>query len=310
MNRQDQNWLLNAIDTGLILVDEELKVVLWNNWMSKHSGVSLPSVLNCKLSTVFRDDSAEVLFRAIEQTLLYRTSSVISAALHRSPLPLFNPYNFSPAHRIYQTITTTGLYVPDSKPFCLIQIVDASTNIKREKALRDYSENLKKDSVTDGLTGLFNRRYFDESYAQALSAAKRAKKVLSILMIDIDFFKLYNDFYGHQAGDSVIQAVAGALKSQISRGEDTIARYGGEEFVVILPNSAKADAEIVANRLNEAVRALNITHEKSAAAPFVTISIGICSGIPHEGENLLLKADEALYASKHKGRNCWSSVDL
>lgn len=310
MQEMAQNWLLNAIDIGLILVDEDLRIIRWNNWMNTHSGISLSSVLNNKLNTVFRDNHAKVLFRAIEQTLTYRTSSVMSAALHRSLLPLFNPYNFSPEHRIYQTITTTCLYVPNGRPLCLIQIFDASTSIKREKALRDYSNNLKRDSVTDGLTGLFNRRYFDDSYTQALSAANRAKNDVSVLMIDIDFFKPYNDFYGHQAGDMVIQAVARALKTQIVRGEDTVARYGGEEFVIILQNTSKKDAEFIAQQLNEAVRILNLPHEKSSVASHITISIGICSGIPSGNENMLLKADEALYESKHGGRNRWSSINL
>lgn len=306
----DCHNVLDAVNMGLIVVDSQSTILLWNNWVTKHSGISQQTALNQKLSTFFPKAVSPVFLRAVEHTLSYRTSSILSAALHRSPLPLFNQEATEKPTRIYQSITTTSLPSPSGERYCLIQIADASTSIKREKVLRDYSENLKKEAITDGLTGLFNRRFFDEAYKKAMCASRRAKKDVSVFMIDIDFFKLYNDFYGHQAGDVVIQAVASALKSQIVRGEDTVARYGGEEFVVILPNTSKVDAELVAERLNEAVRTLNIPHEKSGAAAFVSISIGICSGMPLNGENMLLKADEALYASKHGGRNRWSSVSL
>jgi diguanylate cyclase (GGDEF)-like protein len=204
---------------------------------------------------------------------------------------------------MYQSITITPIQSQLDESCCLIQVTDSSTSIKREKMLRSHSEILKKEATTDGLTDICNRRFFDAHYEMAVADAKRQKYPLSIFMVDIDFFKSYNDYYGHIAGDNVIKLVANALKSQLSRATDIVARYGGEEFVLVMPYLPQEIAGQFAEKLRSAVFNLAIPHIKSQPFKQITISVGACTGIPENDDNLLDKADTALYQAKLKGRN-------
>jgi diguanylate cyclase (GGDEF)-like protein len=158
----------------------------------------------------------------------------------------------------------------------------------------------------DALTGIYNRRFMDERLQQIVKSLSRSGGMLSVLMIDIDFFKKYNDTYGHSMGDNCLGTVAGALKNTVTRGDDFTARYGGEEFAVVLPNTDESGAREVAGKLLENVRACEIPHEQNTAASCVTISIGVTTGAvnyPRNGDDYIKRADEALYMSKQNGRN-------
>ncbi len=158
----------------------------------------------------------------------------------------------------------------------------------------------------DGLTGMPNRRHFDEQLDVEWRRAARAGSPLSVLMLDVDHFKRFNDRYGHQAGDECLKAVAGALAARIQRAGDILARYGGEEFVVVLPNTPPERAAIVAQGLCERVAALGIPHEDSSTADIVSVSIGVAGTLDARAgtpQNLVALADEALYAAKTAGRN-------
>jgi diguanylate cyclase (GGDEF)-like protein len=146
----------------------------------------------------------------------------------------------------------------------------------------------------------------DGSFKKIIKTLSRTKEKLSVLMMDIDFFKKYNDTYGHEAGDTCLKMVSNALSQCISRPDDFIARYGGEEFVVILPNTDEEGARIIAEKLLEKMRECNIPHEKNDAAAHVTISIGGTCGIVEYTQTeseYIKRADEALYMSKQSGRN-------
>jgi diguanylate cyclase (GGDEF)-like protein len=171
---------------------------------------------------------------------------------------------------------------------------------------KQLEEVLVRLSRNDGLTGIANRRHFDEFYQQEWKRALRDETPLSLILCDIDFFKNYNDTYGHQAGDDCLRAVAGVLQSGLRRPGDLAARYGGEEFIVVLPGTLREGALAVAESLRRAVEALAIPHSASAAAPVVTISLGISFTVPGSGESsadLLAAADKALYRAKEGGRN-------
>lgn len=174
----------------------------------------------------------------------------------------------------------------------------------RTKELNDMNRKLGLLSKTDGLTGIANRRYLDEYLEREWKAAIRNQTIFSILMIDIDHFKQFNDHYGHLAGDECLKAVAGALAPVVRRPSDLFARYGGEEFIVILPDTT--DAYVIAERCKAAIWALHIPHEYSTASDHVTISIGISMGVPQIGsspDELIRQADAALYRAKSDGRN-------
>lgn len=185
--------------------------------------------------------------------------------------------------------------------------------IKNYLNLKIKNDMLEKLSMYDGLTNIRNRRFFDETFEKTFSEIKRDKKSLAVLMIDIDFFKPYNDNYGHGQGDETLRKVAKALEKTIKRASDFVARYGGEEFVILLKDINKDGVEAVANNLLNAVRELKITHEFSKIENYVTISIGASfynSNSDITKLELLLKADETLYSVKNSGRNNFAILEV
>lgn len=185
--------------------------------------------------------------------------------------------------------------------------------IKNYLDLKIKNDMLEKLSMYDGLTNIRNRRFFDETFEKTFNEIKRDKKSLAVLMIDIDFFKPYNDNYGHGQGDETLRKVAKALEKTIKRASDFVARYGGEEFVILLKDINKDGVEAVANNLLNAVRELKITHEFSKIENYVTISIGASfynSSSDITKLELLLKADETLYEVKNGGRNNFAILEV
>jgi len=176
------------------------------------------------------------------------------------------------------------------------------SNQKLDKA----NERLKYLSYVDELTGINNRRYLYESLGKEWKRATRSSLPLSLIMIDIDFFKKYNDIYGHLKGDGCLMEIAGALRRALKRPADFIARYGGEEFVVVLPDTNIEGATHVADSLRRIVEEMNIEHDEAVTGKTVTISLGVASTIPEQLDSyngLLKAADEALYKAKQEGRN-------
>ncbi|MDD5296818.1 MAG: diguanylate cyclase [Rhodocyclaceae bacterium] len=172
--------------------------------------------------------------------------------------------------------------------------------------LDEANRELQRLSSVDGLTGIPNRRNFDESLAREWRRCKRGNLPFTVLIADVDFFKQYNDAHGHQSGDCCLRAVAQALAEHVHRPGDLVARYGGEEFGAILPDTDLGGALGLAESMRHAVESLAIPHIASAISPFVTLSIGVASmrtGGEASPEALLRAADQALYAAKRGGRN-------
>ena len=172
--------------------------------------------------------------------------------------------------------------------------------------LKTANEALEKLTLTDALTQISNKRHFQQVYEKEWKRAMRAGNALTLMVIDIDCFKLYNDTYGHLEGDRCLKAVAGSLGKVVCRAGDMLARFGGEEFVILLQNTSLDDAHLVASRLVENVRALNIPHKASVADNIVTISLGLTQAVPQQGasmNDLFEAADQALYRAKTSGRN-------
>ena len=161
----------------------------------------------------------------------------------------------------------------------------------------------------DPLTGIFNRRFFDENLDRILKTISRSGGILSLMMIDIDNFKNFNDTYGHSAGDECIKSVAENLAKCLTRADDFIVRYGGDEFAVVLPNTGEDGARHVAEKMIDNVRKCGISHAKNGGIGFVTISVGCTTGwvdTQHTANNYVDHADELLYRSKQSGRNVYS----
>ncbi len=305
------NWtsIWDAINLGLILIDNESRILLWNDWMAEHSDIPASEAMGCPLETVFPEGLGPSFRTALKNALSHKLPIVLSNALHRSPLPLYPlPCTRQEQQaRIQQSITITPITTPEGEHCCLIQIADTSMSIKRERLLKLQSAQLTIEATTDGLTGAYNRRFFDERHKTEFGRAQRQGTSLTLLMLDIDFFKDYNDNYGHPAGDRVLINVVNTIKSQLSRTTDVLTRYGGEEFAVILPDCGEEGGISVAQKLQKAIAELNMPHEKSAVADHITLSVGIATYLPGticDANNLLETADTALYLAKNNGRNC------
>jgi len=178
--------------------------------------------------------------------------------------------------------------------------------VKTHLTLKAQSDLLRSWVYIDGLTGVYNRRHFDERLASEWSRAQRTGTPLSVVMMDVDFFKRYNDRCGHQAGDECLRRIATAIKASIQRPGDLVARYGGEEFVCLLPETGLPGALIFAQRLGENIREQRIAHPDSPVAPVVSLSLGVSSapeGARASAQALLRTADEQLYLAKTHGRN-------
>ncbi len=178
---------------------------------------------------------------------------------------------------------------------------------ERTSALERLNEELQRLTATDGLTGVANRRRFDEALDHEWRRAIRAVAPLACIMIDIDHFKAFNDRYGHLQGDACLRQIAHALVSTVRRAGDIVARYGGEEFAVVLPATALAGAQRVAEQLRTTVENLKIPHDASGTSTVVTISLGVSAVVPQQGvmpHTLVAAADRALYQAKRSGRNC------
>jgi diguanylate cyclase (GGDEF)-like protein len=178
--------------------------------------------------------------------------------------------------------------------------------IRNHLELKRYRDSLKALSMLDGLTGIPNRRQLDEVLDTEWRRARRNQSPLSLLMMDIDFFKAYNDNYGHLAGDDCLRQLARGLSEIARRPADLVARYGGEEFVFLLPETGVDGAMNAANRVKEKVKLMSIPHAYSSVADMVTLSIGVATMVPTDKQtifDLIRRADECLYAAKHSGRN-------
>jgi diguanylate cyclase (GGDEF)-like protein len=195
----------------------------------------------------------------------------------------------------------------------------ASANVMRARVrtlltLKRQSDQLRRLARIDGLTGLANRRHFDETLASEWRRCTRSGKPLSLIMIDLDHFKLFNDCYGHQAGDACLKQVSACLNAGFTRSHDLVARYGGEEFVCVMPETSLEGAEAKAHSLEKAVRVLGIPHENSSIpGGIVTISLGVAVAVPDVGDEcaeLILCADRSLYMAKDAGRGRVKAMQL
>ncbi|HAC64671.1 MAG TPA: hypothetical protein DCF68_14340 [Cyanothece sp. UBA12306] len=172
--------------------------------------------------------------------------------------------------------------------------------------VQQLNQNLKRISTIDPLTKIPNRLLFNQCINQEWQRLIREHEPLSLIMCDVDYFKKYNDKYGHPAGDECLKKVANILSQSVKRSSDLVARYGGEEFVIILPKTNAKGAIKVANNIRDVLQEVKIIHEDSQVSKYVTLSLGIATMIPHSSlsiQELINSADQALYSAKNQGRD-------
>jgi diguanylate cyclase (GGDEF)-like protein len=185
--------------------------------------------------------------------------------------------------------------------------------VRTHLTLKAQSDLLRQWVYIDALTGVFNRRFFEERLAVEWARAKRQGTALALVMIDVDYFKLYNDHYGHPAGDACLSRLATLFKGCVRRPTDLVARYGGEEFVCLLPDTSLAGAHYMARQICRQVQQAGLPHEKSPLGQMVTVSLGVAAqaaGHAPPSADLLRGADAQLYQAKSRGRNQVCAIEL
>ena len=275
----------------------------------------------CKINGDFVDVNeacAQLIGRTIKQTLRLNCWSITTEKYKDKECEVLSELEkygkYGPFEKEY--IHKDGHVVPvkmfgqlmemDGERYIWSSIENITEAKKTERRFERLRKKLELLSFKDGLTNIANRRMFDATLEKEWQRAQRKKIPLSLIMADIDFFKQYNDFYGHQQGDECLKVVANLLKRVSRRSMDLASRYGGEEFVLLLPETDYDKAVLLAEKCLDVVRDEKIPHEKSRVADTVTVSAGVCTLIPEidAPSSLLMEgADEMLYKAKKAGRN-------
>lgn len=237
----------------------------------------------------------------------YASTSVISKLWERTPVLMITSLEDSESvDRAFSSGATDYVTKPIHWAVLRQRVRRLLQQAQLYKQLEAANQALQQLANMDGLTGLANRRRFDEYLNNQWMSLTGSDKPLSLILCDIDFFKRYNDKYGHPAGDLCLQKVAAVLSDAAQKHQDLVARYGGEEFAVIMPNTHAPGAVHVAALMQSGVRELQVKHSESAVSNYVTLSLGVATTIPNfesSPSDLILAADKALYQAKQEGRN-------
>lgn len=298
--------VIDSLEIGIIIVDREQNILHTNHWLTLRSGIPVAELRGRPVTEAFVDVANGRLEQAIRHAIHDRLPSLLSPALHGTLLPLYQTgEDRERGKRMQQMIHVLPL--PDeTRASCLIQISDMTANISRERLLRQQTETLRRNRTQDALTGVANRRQFDETLADEFRKARQERKPLGLMMLDIDLFNAYNTHYGREQGDARLIEIADALRAAIRPATDLIARYGGDEFALILPGIDERRIGELAENLRQRVGTLAIPDAANAPGEYLSVSIG-CTVMLPEGEAdthaLLSSADVALYQAKHDGRN-------
>ncbi|HEX6734420.1 MAG TPA: diguanylate cyclase [Azonexus sp.] len=298
--------LMQHLVVPTFVLDHECRVLVWNRACERLTGVFAAEVIGTRNHwQAFYSEPrlclADVLAqgRADELATLY--------PFHTEPSEFglgvrAENWCIMPrvGERLYLTIDAGPIYAEDGQLIAVVETLRDMTEHKKAQLA------LQQLATVDCLTGVANRRSFDEKLHSEWNRARRQHDPLSLIMIDVDYFKPYNDLYGHQRGDECLKAFSAILQGQAFRAGDLTARYGGEEFAIVLPNTTLAGAREVAERIRQSIEQADLPHAGSATSTRITASMGVAALVPGHGSHagtLVALADQALYAAKRSGRN-------
>jgi diguanylate cyclase (GGDEF)-like protein len=301
--------LMEQLVVPTFVIDAECRIIIWNRACERLTGIPASEVVGTRehwrgfydkprpcladLVALGRTEEIEALYVSHDHAGESASPTQGRKAENWCVMPRIGA-------RLYLAVDAGPIYDSHGKVVAVVETLRDMTVQKMAQV------ELERMALRDGLTSVANRRSFDNSLNVEWRRATRESRALSLLMIDVDFFKLYNDTYGHQGGDECLRRVAGALSGVVKRTSDGVARYGGEEFAILLPATDEPGARVVAERIRAAVEDLAIPHARSEVADRVTISVGAASlVVPLHGEptQLVGLADQALYRAKQLGRN-------
>jgi diguanylate cyclase (GGDEF)-like protein len=296
--------IFETINFGLIILNTELKVTHWNHWMARHSGIDAKQITGASLFDFFPEINTPRFLRNSNSVLSFGNFSFFSQKLHHFLFP-FKPigsFQSSMFEHMQQNCTMGPIRNDDNQITGIFLIVQDVTE------LASYEQKLIEMNIKDGLTGIYNRRFFQTRLNEEFQRHKRYGTKLSLIMFDIDFFKKVNDCHGHQCGDAVLQSVASKIAS-IIRQTDCLARYGGEEFCCLLPQIDLPEALILAERFRQLIEEQDTSFQEGNVN--VTISLGVSvSTAEDSAETFLKRTDIALYQAKNSGRNRVVSIPM
>ena len=301
------HWLLDivqSIDVGVVVLDRDYNVEVWNSFMENHSGVSAEQASRHSLFELFPEIDQSWFTHKVETAVMLGTRA-FTIWEQRPNLVHFKSYQpiTGLADEMYQNVTILPLRSATGKTdhVCLI-IYDVTGVAVNKRQLESANTKLQELALRDGLTGLLNRRYWESCLEREFARHQRYDNPVSLVIFDIDHFKRVNDTYGHQTGDEVIRSVA-EITSRLARETDFAGRYGGEEFVVLLPGTHLEGAAQFAKRLRQAVEQQVLDYQGSPLSYTISLGVATISDDMANYQILLERADKALYASKEQGRN-------
>ncbi len=299
-------FIVDKMDVGIFVIDSEFRVVVWNRFMESHSERRAASVVGQNLFDTFPElmKSEKWLRRKVQNIFVLKNGSFTS--WEQRPY-LFRFRHNRPVTGGVDCMRQNCTFLPmkdqaGEVQYVCVTLFDVTDVSIYQNMLQNTLTSLADASNRDGLTGIYNRRFFEHTLSKEYSRAQRYGGTMSLVLLDLDHFKKVNDTHGHMAGDDVLRETAQRLTGCL-RDTDILARYGGEEFAVILPETAQAGAMVVAERLRAAMAATPILYSTQSLA--VTISVGVTelrAGIIRY-EDLIKEADLSLYVSKDNGRN-------
>jgi diguanylate cyclase len=296
--------LLDSIEVGIAVLDRNFNVQVWNKFLENHSAKKAESIIGNSLFSHFPEIEERWLRTKVDP--VFNLKSPVFIIWEQRPY-LFkfdcNRPVTCAADFMYQNVTMFPIVDQNGhvERFCML-VYDVTEQALGKLGMEHLNEELKTASRVDGLTGLFNRRYWQERFDEMHKLCIRREKPSTALMLDIDHFKRINDTYGHQAGDKVIKMLAALIKRCV-RETDLAGRYGGEEFAIILNDSSVEDAQAVAERIRQLAQRLVVEHDGESIT--FTVSLGLAQfSSDFKGAMAWLEcADQALYQAKENGRN-------
>lgn len=296
--------LLDSIEVGIAVMDRNFNVQVWNKFLENHSAKKANAIIGTSLFSHFPEVEEKWLRTKVDP--VFNLNSPVFIIWEQRPYLLKFDCNrpvTCAAEFMYQNVTIFPIVDKSGRVerFCML-VYDVTEQALGKLGMEHLNEELKTASRVDGLTGLFNRRYWQERFDEMHKLCVRRDNPSTALMLDIDHFKRVNDTYGHQAGDKVIKMLAALIKRCV-RETDLAGRYGGEEFAIILNDSTVDDAKAVAERIRQFAQRLVVEHEGESIN--FTVSLGLAQFSPDFKEPMawLECADQALYQAKENGRN-------
>lgn len=296
--------LLASLEMGIVILDKDYKVEVWNQFMENHSKIDAKDIAGKPLFSLF-PDIQEAWFKNKCKPVFALATPVFMIWEQRKYLFKFEASRpvTSDTDFMYQNITITPLLNDSGEvdKLCIL-VYDATDQALNKLRVDGLNNKLETISRVDGLTGLYNRRYWQERFDREYKLSVRNKSCNTLMMLDIDHFKKVNDTYGHQAGDAVIRNIADVIKSA-TRETDIAGRYGGEEFAILLPDTEAKNAVTVAERIRKVVKATQV--EYAGQVIQYTCSLGVAQQVPEytKPNQWIEIADQALYKAKDTGRN-------